>query len=110
MKGLIAIFTGLMLLAASCKNKQGGGEGHSLEDSLAGKYGKGSEVIQQLDAEISKSPDNAELYYKRAQQWAREGNKVKALLDIKKAVSLEPQNSLYRFSQGEIAFLNDSVS
>jgi len=110
MKGLIAIITGLVLLTASCKNRQGGGDDQSLEDSLSGKYGKGSEVIQQLDAEIIKSPGNAELYYKRAQQWAREGNKVKALQDIKAAVNLEPQNALYRFSQGEIAFMNDSVS
>lgn len=99
-----------LLLLVQCKNRQGGDAGGSLEDSLAAKYGKGSEAIVQLDKEIEKEPENAELYYRRANQWAKEQNPAKALKDIQHAVSLSPQNALYRFSLGEIAFMNDSVT
>ncbi len=96
---------------SACKNKQGGEDAtKSLEDSLADKYGKGSEVIAQLNEDIANSPNNPELYYRRALQWAREENPIKALQDIKKAVSMEPENALYRFALGEVYFANDSVT
>jgi tetratricopeptide (TPR) repeat protein len=106
---LVCLFA--VLLFAQCKNSgTKGDDTKTLEDSLADKYGKGSEVIDQLGKDIAASPDNPELYYRRAVQWAREEHPAKALSDIKHAISLAPNNALYQFALGEIYFASDSIT
>jgi tetratricopeptide (TPR) repeat protein len=107
---LVSLFT--VLFFAQCKNKNGNNTDapKSLEDSLADKYGKGSDVIAQLGRDIAASPDDPELYYKRAVQWAREEHLAKALSDIKHAVHINPKNALYQFALGEIYFASDSIT
>lgn len=107
---VIVVGAGVLLLA-QCKNKTGGNEGGlSKVDSLADKYTKGSEVIAQLSKDIAAEPNNPELYYKRARQWAQENNPIKALADIEKALQMSPSNPLYHFTMGEISFMADSIS
>ena len=62
-----------------------------------------------LTREIENSPNNANLYHKRAIYYCSRLNYLKALEDAKKAISIDSANASYFVSLSDIYFATDKV-
>lgn len=69
-----------------------------------------SEDIRAISSKINKDPQNADLYYKRANTFFFEDKFSEALLDIEVAISLQPDNAFYYFKQGEYYMSGDTAN
>jgi tetratricopeptide (TPR) repeat protein len=52
-------------------------------------------ALDKMNRQLATEPENAELYVARAKLYAGSGQREKALADIQKACSLQPENQLY---------------
>ncbi len=59
---------------------------------------------EEISRQIEKEPDNAELYYRRAQIYFNEKYLDRALDDISQASALSKDNPLYYFTKGRILY------
>ena len=62
------------------------------------------EQIALLDAKIRKQPNDAELYYRRADVFLQASNTQEALSNIQKAISLNPKKAEYYVLQADVLF------
>lgn len=83
-----------------------GGCGSATEnaDGTAQKEQTVSKSAAEISAQIEKDPNNAELYYRRANIYFEEKYLDKALADIKQALVLAVDNPVYLFQQGRILY------
>lgn len=65
--------------------------------------------IRMLSKKISNEPQNADLYFKRANTFFFESNFKEALIDIDYAIVLDSLNSVYHFNKGKYLMSGDSV-
>ncbi len=66
--------------------------------------------IRSVSEKINKSPNNAELYYKRANTFYFESNIKQAILDIDFAISIDSINPLYEFKRAEFLISGDTAN
>ncbi len=84
----------LLLFLGSCGRGKEKGK-MSAADSLQA-------VLTSLNEQIAGHPDNADLYYRRAQIYQNDQSFDKALADIRKAISLQGKNPLYYLTLSDI--------
>ena len=66
--------------------------------------------IRSVSEKINKSPNNAELYYKRANTFYFESNIKQAILDIDYAIGIDSINPLYEFKRAEFLISGDTAN
>ncbi|MDI1234408.1 MAG: tetratricopeptide repeat protein [bacterium] len=66
--------------------------------------------IRSVSEKINKSPNNAELYYKRANTFYFESNIKQAVLDIDYAITIDSTNPLYEFKRAEFLISGDTAN
>lgn len=93
---------GILLLLGfglqSCGGGSSKGENNNIgKDSLTG--------LQNLDLLIEEDPDNAELYFARAQYHFQAESPASAIVDCQKAISLDSTNVKYYILLGDLNFI-----
>src|SRR5687768_12767952 len=62
------------------------------------------EYVGELSKQIAEKPEDASLYYQRAEKLFQEGNDTLAFIDIKEAVRLRDNEPSYYLLYGNIAY------
>jgi tetratricopeptide (TPR) repeat protein len=86
----------LLLLAFGCQNKAG----NSSEEARLNLTG--NEVIDGLSAKIMEKPENADLYYQRANAYYEAESYDEAIRDMKTAIGLDSTNIDYLHLLGDV--------
>ena len=68
-----------------------------------------AEKLELLDLKIERSPEDADLYAKRARVLLNLNRPKEALYDIGKAVDLEPEVTEYRLLEADVYFANGDI-
>jgi tetratricopeptide (TPR) repeat protein len=68
-----------------------------------------SEDVRSISKKINKNPNDAELYYKRANTFFFEEKFQEALADIRIAIELNPEVAFYHFKEGEYYMSGDTA-
>ncbi len=66
--------------------------------------------IRAISAKINKSPNEPDLYFKRANTFYFESNLSEALLDIQYAIQLDSVNPVFELTKGKFLMSNDTAS
>lgn len=98
------VFSIILSLAFSCNNERDTSRFISENDT---NY---SEDIRAISAKINKSPEEAELYYKRANTFYYEKKYSDAVGDFEFAITLNPKQPLYHFRCAETWISMDSTN
>ncbi|MDZ4667884.1 MAG: tetratricopeptide repeat protein [bacterium] len=91
----IVIFVILLTWLGSCSDKKRPKTGFNKQDSLAN-----TEEVKALSKQIEDEPENAELFYMRAQIYGNQKYLNRAEDDYKEAYKLDSTNALYAMSLG----------
>jgi tetratricopeptide (TPR) repeat protein len=96
LKNSLHFLLALILLLASCQNKQG----TPAEESRIQLTG--NEAIDELNAKIGSSKDDPELYYQRANAYYKAESYDEAIADMKAAIGMDSTNIDYLHLLGDI--------
>lgn len=91
----LSLLFAILIIAASCGNNN---------NTAAGLPGVDDSVVNSISKEISKTPNDAELYYKRGYALRRIQLDSLALGDFKKAISLDSSKAQYYSAIGDLLF------
>ena len=102
-KKLIYINTILLLVFTACNGNKGTKK-EITKDSL-----EQIQAVQSISKEIESNPDNAELYYNRAQIYFNQGYLVRAENDLIAAMQIDSINPIYTYLLGRVYYAKNET-
>ena len=98
------VFSIVLIAVLSCNSNRNSGRFISETDTTF------SEEVRAVSLKINSNPDDAELYYKRANTFYFEKKYNDAILDFETAISINPNQALYHYKCAESLISMDSTN
>ncbi len=102
-KKLIYINAIYLLLFTACN------QGYSSKNNIPKDSVAQIEAVKNISKELESDPDNAELYYNRAQIYFNQGYLTRAESDLTNAVQIDSLNPIYTFLLGRVYYAKNET-